>query len=78
MKKTFPDLFIGAVGLITEPIEAESYLREGKADVIFMARALLRNPHWPLQAARELGVKIKPSNQYERAWDSAAFGPLGK
>lgn len=78
MEKTFPDLLIGAMGPITEPKEAESYLREGKADVIFMVRAPLRNPHWPLQAARELGVKIKPSDQYERAWDNAAFDPLGK
>jgi len=78
MKKAHPDLLIGAVGLITEPMEAEAYLKEGKADVIFMARTLLRNPHWPLQAARELGVKIKPVNQYERAWDRAALGTPGK
>ncbi|KAF9454088.1 NADH:flavin oxidoreductase/NADH oxidase [Macrolepiota fuliginosa MF-IS2] len=68
LKEALPDLLVGTVGLITEPEQAESYLKEGKADVIFLARALMRNPHWALDAAQKLGIKVKPANQYERAW----------
>jgi len=68
LKKTYPDYPIGAVGMITEPEQAESYLQEGKADVVFLARELLRTPHWPLFAAQKLGVAVKPANQYERAF----------
>ena len=59
---------MGAVGLITEPHDAESYLRDGKADVVFLARELIRNPHWPILAALQLQLAIKPANQYERGW----------
>jgi 2,4-dienoyl-CoA reductase-like NADH-dependent reductase (Old Yellow Enzyme family) len=45
----------GAVGLITEPKQAEEILAEGSADVILLGRELLREPHWPLRAAYELG-----------------------
>jgi len=45
----------GAVGLITEPKQAEEILSEGSADVVLLARELLREPHWPLRAAYELG-----------------------
>ncbi|GAB7006673.1 NADH:flavin oxidoreductase/NADH oxidase [Nocardioides sp. AN3] len=45
----------GAVGLITEPKQAEEILAEGSADVILLARELLREPHWALRAAYELG-----------------------
>jgi 2,4-dienoyl-CoA reductase-like NADH-dependent reductase (Old Yellow Enzyme family) len=68
LKKALPDLLVGTVGLITEAEQAESILKEGKADVVLLARALLRDPHWPLHAAQKLGVKIKPAGQYERAW----------
>jgi 2,4-dienoyl-CoA reductase-like NADH-dependent reductase (Old Yellow Enzyme family) len=68
IKGAITDLPVGAVGLITGPEQAESYLQEGKADVIFLARELLRNPHWPLYAAKALGVPVKAANQYERAW----------
>jgi 2,4-dienoyl-CoA reductase-like NADH-dependent reductase (Old Yellow Enzyme family) len=59
----------GAVGLITEPKQAEEILGEGSADVVLLARELLREPHWPLRAAYELGetdAKLWPV-QYERA-----------
>ncbi|KAJ3574441.1 hypothetical protein NP233_g1771 [Leucocoprinus birnbaumii] len=72
IKKALPNLAISAVGAITEPEQAENYLQEGKADVISMARELLRNPSWPLYAARQLGVTIKAANQYEGAW----IGPI--
>jgi 2,4-dienoyl-CoA reductase-like NADH-dependent reductase (Old Yellow Enzyme family) len=48
----------GAVGLITEPKQAEEVVAGGSADVVLLARALLRDPHWPLRAAHELGVEI--------------------
>jgi len=59
---------VGAVGLITTPEQAEEILQAGKADVIFLARELLRRADWPLYAAEKLGVIVKPANQYERAW----------
>ncbi|TFK30879.1 NADH:flavin oxidoreductase/NADH oxidase [Coprinopsis marcescibilis] len=68
IRKRVPGLAVGAVGLITEAQQAENYLKEGKADVIFLGRELLRNPDWPLEAAKKLGVKLKAANQYERAW----------
>ncbi len=47
----------GAVGLITEPKQANDVIAEGSADVVLLARELLRDPHWPLRAAHELGVE---------------------
>lgn len=47
-----------AVGLITEPAQAEAILAEEKADLILLARELLRNPYWPLWAAKELGAPL--------------------
>jgi len=49
-------LSTGAVGLITEPDQAERVLADGSADVVLLARAALREPAWPLRAAAELGV----------------------
>jgi 2,4-dienoyl-CoA reductase-like NADH-dependent reductase (Old Yellow Enzyme family) len=57
----------GAVGLITEPKQAEEVLALGQADLVFLARELLRDPHWPLRAAAELGEQIEWPKQYERA-----------
>ena len=59
----------GAVGLIRSPFQAEHILRTGQADVVILAREFLRNPHWPLAAARELGEKVAWPPQYERARD---------
>ena len=61
------DIPTGAVGLITEPQQANHILLEGDADMIFLARALLRDPHWPLRAAYELQCDIAWPSQYERA-----------
>jgi len=61
------ETLVGAVGLITSAQLAEKILTENKADVIFLGRELLRNPHWPLQAAKELGADISWPKQYERA-----------
>lgn len=57
----------GAVGLITDPAQAEQILGTGQADAIFMARELLRDPYWPLHAARQLGVDVPWPKQYQRA-----------
>jgi 2,4-dienoyl-CoA reductase-like NADH-dependent reductase (Old Yellow Enzyme family) len=59
----------GAVGLITKAQQAEEILSAEQADVVFLARALLRDPYWPLHAARVLGVEVKWPVQYERARD---------
>ena len=45
----------GAVGCLTSAMQVEHVLRTGQADMVFLARELLRNPYWPLQAAKELG-----------------------
>ncbi|BAQ11189.1 NADPH dehydrogenase [Bacillus sp. OxB-1] len=58
----------GAVGLITTGIQAEEILQSGRADLVFLARELLRNPYWPFAAAKELGVTIPSPEQYERGW----------
>jgi 2,4-dienoyl-CoA reductase-like NADH-dependent reductase (Old Yellow Enzyme family) len=57
----------GAVGLITEPAQANQIVESGKADAIFLARAMLRDPYWPLHAAKALGVDVPWPNQYLRA-----------
>ncbi len=57
----------GAVGLITSPQQADTIVRSGQADLVFLARELLRDPHWPLRAARELKVDFGWPKQYERA-----------
>jgi 2,4-dienoyl-CoA reductase-like NADH-dependent reductase (Old Yellow Enzyme family) len=43
--------------MITSAKEADAFVREGKLDLVMFARTLLANPHWPFQAARELGVE---------------------
>jgi len=58
----------GAVGMITEPAQAETIVSTEQADIVLLAREMLRDPYWPRRAAHELGVKIKPPVQYERAW----------
>ncbi|MBY4129966.1 NADH:flavin oxidoreductase/NADH oxidase [Rhodococcus fascians] len=59
-----------AVGMITEPKQAEDIVSLGEATAVLLARELLRDPYWPRRAARELGVEMKPSvaPQYERAY----------
>jgi len=60
-------ILTAAVGLITSANEGEEILREHKADLIVMARQFLREPYFPLHAARELAVDITWPPQYERA-----------
>lgn len=58
-----------AVGLITEPKQADEIIRTSQADLVLLARASLRDPHWPLHAAKALGhqERLKPPVQYGRA-----------
>jgi 2,4-dienoyl-CoA reductase-like NADH-dependent reductase (Old Yellow Enzyme family) len=56
-----------AVGLITEPAQAEAIIANGDAELVLLARELLRNPRWPLEAARALGVDGPWPSQYVRA-----------
>jgi 2,4-dienoyl-CoA reductase-like NADH-dependent reductase (Old Yellow Enzyme family) len=65
--KTGAGIATGAVGLITEARQAEDILQAGQADLIFLGRVLLRNPYFPLQAARELNAELNWPAQYERA-----------
>ena len=58
---------VAAVGMITEPGQAEKILAEQSADAVFLGRALLREPTWPQRAARELGADIPWPRQYDRA-----------
>jgi 2,4-dienoyl-CoA reductase-like NADH-dependent reductase (Old Yellow Enzyme family) len=57
---------VAAVGLITEPAQAEAVLAEGSADAVLLARALLRDPSWPYRAAHELGDQVGWPQQYTR------------
>ncbi len=56
----------GAVGLITSAKQANEIISSGKADLVFLARELLRNPYFPQNAAHELGFEIELPNQYLR------------
>lgn len=58
----------GAVGLITSPLQAEEILQNGRADLVFLGRELLRNPYWPYQAAVELKTEIPVPVPYKRGW----------
>jgi 2,4-dienoyl-CoA reductase-like NADH-dependent reductase (Old Yellow Enzyme family) len=60
-------ILTGAVGFITTATQAETILGEGKADLVLLARESLRNPYFPLVAARELGVDVNWPQQYLRA-----------
>lgn len=58
----------GAVGMITSPAQADHIIRTGQADVVLLAREMLRNPYWSLKAAKELGHEKLYPVQYERGW----------
>jgi 2,4-dienoyl-CoA reductase-like NADH-dependent reductase (Old Yellow Enzyme family) len=64
-------IMTGAVGMITSPVQAEHIIRTEQADAVIMAREFLRDPYWPLRAARELEQPIAWPVQYLRA------GPKG-
>ncbi len=63
------DIFTGAVGLITEPEQADRIICDGQADVVLLAREMLRDPYWALHAAKELRRRAEPAVQYGRAFE---------
>ncbi len=68
-----------AVGMITEPRQAEAIVAEGRADLVALARGMLFDPRWPWRAAAELGGTVAGPRQYWRALPreaGAIFGPL--
>jgi 2,4-dienoyl-CoA reductase-like NADH-dependent reductase (Old Yellow Enzyme family) len=67
-------LLTSAVGLITQAQQAEDIVSGGAADLVTLARALLWNPHWPWQAAAELGASVTAPAQY---WRSQPHGVQG-
>ncbi|TYS49398.1 NADPH dehydrogenase NamA [Bacillus infantis] len=66
--KSEADIPTGAVGLITSGLQAEEILQNDRADLIFIARELLRDPYFPKTAAKQLGTEIEPPKQYDRGW----------
>ena len=71
-----------AVGLITEPEQAEAIIANGEADAVSLARAMLYDPRWPWHAAAKLGAQVQAPEQYWRSqpreykdlFENAAFG----
>ena len=61
------EIMTAAVGLITSPVQAEQIIATGEADAVLMAREFLRDPYWPLRAARELRQSVSWPVQYLRA-----------
>lgn len=64
-------ILTGAVGLITDSAQAQVVIQSGQADMVLLAREMLRDPYWPMKAASELGQTISWPAQYLRA------GPKG-
>ncbi|MDB5022283.1 MAG: namA [Mucilaginibacter sp.] len=60
-------ILTGAVGLITEAVQADEIIQSGQADVVLLAREMLRDPYFPLHGAHRLGQEVKWPSQYERA-----------
>jgi len=60
-------ILTGAVGMITEAHQADEIIRRGQADIVLLAREMLRDPYWPLHAAAKLGKFISWPAQYLRA-----------
>lgn len=65
---------VAAVGMITSPAQADHIVRSGQADMVLLGRELLRNPYWPLAAARELGQPASWPKQYLRAAPAGSTG----
>jgi 2,4-dienoyl-CoA reductase-like NADH-dependent reductase (Old Yellow Enzyme family) len=61
-------ILTGAVGMITEPAQANKIIATGQADIVLLARQFLRDPYWPLHAARTLAVDASVPPQYLRAF----------
>ncbi|MEW5313123.1 MAG: hypothetical protein WDW38_004714 [Sanguina aurantia] len=68
------DIATGAVGMITEPEQAQAIIANGEADVVLIARESLRDPYFPRRAAMALGASIDPPVQYGRACSAVERG----
>lgn len=66
IKDTVP-MLTAAVGFITSPAQADQIIRNDQADIVLLAREMLRDPYWPLHAAKVLGHDVSWPNQYARA-----------
>ncbi|MCX4694864.1 NADH:flavin oxidoreductase/NADH oxidase [Streptomyces sp. NBC_01408] len=66
--KAETELPVAAVGLITEPAQAEKILANGEADAVLLGRELLRDPYWARRAAADLGARPRTPDQYHRSW----------
>lgn len=62
------DIPVAAVGMITDAKQAEEILQKDQADLVFLARAMLKDPYWPLHAAKELGAETPFPKQYGRGF----------
>jgi 2,4-dienoyl-CoA reductase-like NADH-dependent reductase (Old Yellow Enzyme family) len=62
------NVLTGAVGLITDPQQVDRIIRSAQADIVLLARQMLRDPYWPLHAAQALKVELQPPIQYLRAF----------
>lgn len=62
------NLLTGAVGMITEPEQADAIIRAGQADIVLLAREMLRDPYFPMHAAQKLGIQVRAPKQYVRAF----------
>lgn len=58
----------GAVGMITAPAQADHIIRTGQADIVLLAREMLRDPYWAMRAAKQLRQPVPTPVQYDRAW----------
>jgi len=65
-----------AVGLITEPQQAEDIISEQQADGVALARGILYNPHWPWHAAAQLGATVNAPKQYLRSSPHGQPSPI--
>ncbi len=72
------EVLTGAVGLITQPEQAEKILTDGQADAVLLGRELMRNPYWPLQARSDLDEEIGWPRQYLRISEIRQFLDQGK
>jgi len=61
-------ILTGAVGMITEPQQANAIIADGQADLVLLAREFLRNPYFPMHAAQQLNVPVQAPKQYLRAF----------
>ncbi|MGC1303234.1 MAG: NADH:flavin oxidoreductase/NADH oxidase [Caulobacteraceae bacterium] len=67
VKEAVPDIAVIAVGMITDPVQAEEIIASGQADMVALARAVLDDPRWGWRAAERLGAPSPVPVQYERA-----------